>query len=1416
MNFSTPQSFNCANNRVNRDSSVYDVTPTKPLSLSKSPHEEQLRFESNYFHRSSTSMATSNSNASFTTANSSEKLLKDYGLSTNFGFQEEGSQISESTSEQTPIVAPTVTFDNPTPLIDGFEQEGESEPQSPDSFNFVERFSENQPGQHSTTGLGISIANSSTEENIRIDSFRNGSGLERNAELKRLSVLEPTVSPPQSSEKISKKLERKSIHEAYTKQPFHLPDSDRNTSIDLDDTINTKAESNTFQDSTLSHDYTYENDLIQKSPEHHAVERKHTFKRSSELDLDSTSLAYLFIIAIHSFNSQSLKNEEDIAICLSFEKNDIAFVHTVDDSGWGEVTLVRNQKRGWVPFNYFSDTVKAPQDLKGGQDPNLDSRRPLAKLFSSSAQFLLHPQDHPLPAGPGMTFSLEYINSIRDGVKFLLQTTDCVSRSNELVQNRPIVKKARKLLLADWYNLMIKADSYKYTTMPNKIDTLKNLVFQVLRRGYAFYNTWNFEKQTFIREKEFGLIEPLEKAPASSYHEPKSSQTEKLKRVNAASQGFAMLPEAPFAVARLNEVHDLLFSYIGLILGRLDMVEHNPAACEVLESVVHQIIVLLRELLYISKCCSSIIQSRFKNTQRNETTLDQSLDPLLSLVSELVSCIKIFVTQTMGENLDIVNSSSDAVSIKDEEYLYTEEGKRLITITSRMTGLIATSIQGCHRYLNLIGDFCLGEERSYPDFESSKITPEGFVKRCSIGLSKKFSSAPSNKPVPSQTPKQGLRHPYFKKVYRYSTIRSGDNAMSLSTYGSQFLQDIVPDSTPLFDNSSFDKYRIEEDSSSADLQREAINNREKMQDEIQFDDERKLIGASQRALVFLLTDELNQPGEFLVSTFLLNFRSFSSTIELIDALITRFDITDKSSKFERGLNNGQYSSRSSRLRNRRRLVCRIFQVWMESYWDYQGDYGTLATIANFFNEGVSIHLPLEARNLLEIVAQVADRWMVSRKESLPFSSQIVQQPISIPSRSSMISIETSSSSSKRSTIISVDENIMESYELTKLPSAHTSSISIPLPPLNVGTSSLLGKRNLNDIERILKHYHSLTSRTILGSSSNELRDNCDLENMIQKWSSLVNASGTFDKSSSLIHNDLNLVELNPLEVAKQLSLIESALFLAVRPTELLNQNFIPKKKHLSASPDVERIVDFTNLLSNYIIESIVVPKISIKSRVKRLTTWLNIALSALYFRNFNSLATIMTALQSHILSRLSTLWDNVSEKYLDLYHYLSKIVHPNKNYNVYRTKLHKLATGFSPTENSFGKSQVATVPFFALFLQDLTFIHEGINDFRDPSSFRPNRLINLDKYFRITKIISLMQFFQIGYDTDEKPNFLGSKRDSLFNFTGNTSVDTTRIKPVPVLQEFIFCEFWRVNTLYGADADRGYKMSLALAPRSEL
>ncbi|CEP64399.1 Ras family guanine nucleotide exchange factor BUD5 LALA0_S11e03224g [Lachancea lanzarotensis] len=1408
--------------------SVYEVTPTKPLNLNQ-PHSQswfrneenqdflpiskethsternnsQVRAEPRY---SSSSILKSASELSFQTAYSSGS--QDGPRMMNDDAAEQRPHSVSSVDDATPIVAPSSHFVVSTPHLNADGAYMDKEQQSPDSFNFVEQSSKTSKGSQ-WVGLGLSSIGDTaggTTESTRLneDVFRQ-TGHRTNP----VSTSPSKVS--KSHPKNTASLKRESIHNAYTKTPVEAPRVPEEERTNLVKSLEPNEISMYSEDSTLSQD-DYQYRLNDEKTDTSQIERKHTFKKSSELELDETNLAFLFIVAIHSFNSQSLTNQDDVAICLSFEKNDVAFVHTVDESGWGEVTLISNQKRGWVPFNYFSDMIGGSTELGDRIEPSLRENPPLAKLLSSSAQFLLHPQDYLLPDGSGLSFSLKYINGIRDGVKSLLENTDCVSRSNELVKNRVSLRRSRKLLLADWYNLMIKADSYKYTTDEKRLKTLINLTFQVIKRGHTFYCVWFIEKQAFEKEKKLGLTKPPRNEGVLS-GDGDANDGELKKSVQTHLSNFRTLETPPFAVQRLNEVHNLLFSYIALILGRMDMIEHNGAGCEVLETIVHQIIILLRELLYISKCCSSVVQVKFPKAQRNEMSLDQSLDPLLSLVSELVSCIKVFVVRSMNDDSRDKNGFSGGTFIREEKYFYTDDGKRLMTIVSKMTAYIAVAIQQCHRYLKVSGNFQLGEERSYPDLEAIKISSDQFIKRCSVGLTKMVEQRQAQNKTFSHTTAAPKSHPYARKLYRYSRVRAGSNGISFS--GSQLLHEIIPDSKPFIDDSSFDKYKLTENESEHTGGLDIINDRERIKGEMVLDSDGKLLGASHRALVFVLTDELDHPSDFLLATYLLNYRSFSSPLDFIAELIARFDIPDKSFAYERDGRNGQYSSRSSRLKNRRRMVCHVFQVWMESYWDYQNDFSHLATMLNFFNEGIADHLPLEARNLIETAAKLFHKMTDSEFQNALPISQIVPKDVIIPSRNSIISLD-SVASSKRSTIISVDEHVLEDYELTKLPSGRTSSISIPLPMLNIGTSSLLGRRQIGEMERLTQNYRSMLYPSGFDFSPAGSKIEPELIHMLSGWHSLIQISAAQIPPADLIHNDLNLVELNPLEVAKQLSLVESTLFMEIKPGELLNQNQGSRKKNASTSPDIERIVDFSNILSNYVIESVVTPRLALKARVNRLTAWLSVALSSLYFRNFNTVATIMTALQSHVVGRLAVIWKALSDKHVELFHYLSKIIHPEKNYNVYRSKLKNLTAGFMPTGNMSAKCHVPSVPFFALFLRDMAIVQEGLNDFRDPSSFRPNRLVNIDKFTRLTKTISLLQFFQVPYDVNDRPNLLGSGRESFFNLSSNSDIDTTGIKPVVLLQKFILYELWRVNVLYTADRDRGYSLSLSLSPRNEL
>lgn len=1129
------------------------------------------------------------------------------------------------------------------------------------------------------------------------------------------------------------------------------------------------------------------------------LSRKPTLKKNSEVSLDDDNFAYLFIIAIHSFNAESLQNPDDVSICLSFEKGDVAFVHTVDESGWGEVTLIRNRKRGWVPFNYFSDTVRLtnPSNPSRNDQDLIESRSPLQILLSACAQFFLHPQETPVPHKEGLTFNVAYINGIRDGVKAILEKTDCVSRSNDFVQQKSSIRKARKILLANWYDLMIKADYHKHTTSPKHIDNLMNLVYEVLNQAFEFFNTWSKEKTS--------QLEKADKDKAA-YVSSTDNQNSLLQASGDDSQAYLQTP--PSAMSRLHEVYDLLFMYVGLILGRLDMIEHNPCGVEALEYIVHEIIILLRELLYISKSCSAIIQEKFQHAYEN--TLHKNLDPLFLLVSELVSCVKVLVTQTLQEDIKVEKMK---LSIKGGSYHFTDQGERLLEVVSSMTTLIWNSINGCSSYLRLIGDFQLSDDRKYIDFQKIKMTPEKFFQKCSLGLTRNIDRGELEKTI-TEAKKQHDLDPYIhKRTARFSCVRIDNNDELTLTYeGTQFLQDYLPDQKPFGRDSTFEPFKP--DDKQDGIQRkdiDEINVKEKMNEEVILAQDGTIAAASFRALVYKLTDEFEKPDDSFYATCLLNFRSFGTALDLIDYLISRFDLSDKSSLYDHSTSNGQYSSRSSRVKNRRKLVVKVFQTWMESFWDFSSDYKVLPTMINFFNEGMSLYLPIEAKTLIEIAARLSASKPTSKayKRRPKIFSQLKPFMTQQSRCNSIYSDMSSSSVSSRLSVFSLDEKIIEEYELSHVPSRGTSSLTLPLPVLNLGTSSLLSKRNYHDIERLVSQFRVLTGRSMEKKVSKTFVPKTETSQLITEWNELVCCNAA--SPPNMIHNDLNLADLNPLELAKQLTLIESQLFMKIEPTELLDGKFLGKKLQLGLSPNVAAILDFTNELSNYVMESILYPSLSQKTRTARVKAWLKIALSSSYFRNYNSVASIMTALQNHAISRLGTVWDGLRKKDMELFEYLSRIIHPNNNFKVYRKKLKRYVEDGSATFSQQGQSPVPVVPFFNLFLQDLTFIYEGNSTYRNPDSFRPHKLVNIGKFQKVTKTLNIISYFQVDYQNqNEHVSNINSFFDTATDYLGS---DTKNVKPIYPLQEFILYELWRVDTLHSKNSDRAYQQSLLLSPR---
>lgn len=1101
---------------------------------------------------------------------------------------------------------------------------------------------------------------------------------------------------------------------------------------------------------------------------------------SSNANNDDEDLSSLFIRALHPFNSSTLQSESDASICLSFSKDDLAFVHTIDDSGWGEVTLVESLQRGWIPMNYFTIAVtdsssdNASSDDEDENDGKIPNSNYLKPLFHACGKFLMNPLSHKNRRGK-YTFSIRVVNSIRDGVRLLLQETDCLSRSNEIVTKRPVVRRSRKTLLADWYNLMVKANEFKGTSNFNKIEILTLMVYQVVRKATSFLQIWSIEsKQIVKRENEKKLQNDLNNYP--------------------------LLATPPLAKQRVTEIHGILFSYLGLIIGRLDLIEHNSEGCDILELLTHQIILLLRELLFISKTGSDV-------SLEKPADLDFSLDMLLSLVSDLVTSVKLLVIKTINETDEeknyLLNINGGQQSSPAKDYYYTSEGGNLIQIAAKMIRAISGTISSIRSLLDSTGDFKLNSERSYPDYSKMRIEPDEFIRRCSIGIAK--TQLIKNRDLKALKPKVPT------SSNRYSFIRSGKTGdLALTPSGANLLHEAliteVDESSPFsISNAEFEPFTNSKGDGSK-------SERHNINDELLVDANGNLLGASFKGLVFTLTNENSPPEYFFVSTFFICFRSFASGIDLIEELITRFDANNvEIQKADKALILGL----EIRIKNRRRLIVKMFQLWLESYWNHEYDYSLLTTLINFFNEAIALYLPLEALKLVEIAARLSSRPLIeSHKLNKPgkTTKQLITRSITVTRlnrKNSIASIGAAAADNP----LTARYSMVDGYELSKIntnssTSSSLKSMTLPMP-LGVGnqtssSSSLLSKNQLITIEKV-----NLTYRAILGDSwcSNTYINTknyvpLELNYILPNWFTVC------DQSWVLSNYRPNLLDFNGLEIAKQLTIIESHIFCSIKPDELLNENFTSKRAHLKLAPNVRQSLLFTNCLSGYVLESILQPKGNLKLRLNMVKTWLKVAISCLYLRNFNSLAAIITALQSHVITRLTKVWAELSDKYTELYDYLSGIIHPEKNYNVYRTKLRNFLVS-----NDYN---IPIVPYFSLFLQDLTFVTDGNPNYRTANSFLSQKLINIDKYLKITRIIADIESLQIPY-IDPSLKLKDNKRSSLLFMSSNgnnkPSSDDYHIISLPSLQELILLELWKVCQLNRKEEDRAWKLSCLIQPR---
>jgi hypothetical protein len=253
-----------------------------------------------------------------------------------------------------------------------------------------------------------------------------------------------------------------------------------------------------------------------------------------------------------------------------------------------------------------------------------------------------------------------------------------------------------------------------------------------------------------------------------------------------------------------------------------------------------------------------------------------------------------------------------------------------------------------------------------------------------------------------------------------------------------------------------------------------------------------------------------------------------------------------------------------------------------------------------------------------------------------------------------------------------------------------------------------------------------------------------------------------------------ILDFDPLELARQLTMKGMNIFCSIMPEELLGSEWT--KRSGSNAVNVRAMSTLSTDLSNLVADTILQHD-DVKKRAVIIKHWIKVAHRCLELNNYDALMAIICSLNSSTITRLKRTWEIVSLKRREMLKGLQAIVEPDKNYAVLRKRLQEHVP--------------PCLPFVGMYLTDLTFVDAGNAATRVLPGLGDSEgmsVINFDKHTRTAKIIGDLQRFQIPY----------------------------RLAEVPELQEWIQAQIVRVKSNENETVQTYYRKSLLLEPREPL
>eukprot|EP01103_Thecamoeba_quadrilineata_P004421 TRINITY_DN1414_c0_g1_i1.p1 TRINITY_DN1414_c0_g1~~TRINITY_DN1414_c0_g1_i1.p1 ORF type:complete len:890 (+),score=209.18 TRINITY_DN1414_c0_g1_i1:382-2670(+) len=238
------------------------------------------------------------------------------------------------------------------------------------------------------------------------------------------------------------------------------------------------------------------------------------------------------------------------------------------------------------------------------------------------------------------------------------------------------------------------------------------------------------------------------------------------------------------------------------------------------------------------------------------------------------------------------------------------------------------------------------------------------------------------------------------------------------------------------------------------------------------------------------------------------------------------------------------------------------------------------------------------------------------------------------------------------------------------------------------------------------------------------------------------------------YKDIKLLDIQPIELARQLTLLEHSLFCAIRSSELENQNWAKDR-----APYIKNLTDHFNIISIWPTTE-VVKLANIRKRVAVIEFFIQTALECLNLQNFNGVMEIITGLSVVPVCRLKSTWEKISGAAKKTFTELEELLSSHKS--------------FKNLREASRKAQRPCVHYIGLYLSDLVFLEDG-----NPDLIEPEGYINFEKFRMLASVSNFIHQAQQGKYT---------------------------LIPVPTIQEYI-------KNLSVISQEEAYEHSYKILPR---